>query len=107
VSTLVEQLRDDIYSEQCNVIRFSVHVHPGSRSSSVGGAHGGALKVRVMARAVNDAATKETLVVLAEAFSVRPAAVTCIRGAKTREKSFVIEGNDQDLSQCLKRLLAK
>jgi uncharacterized protein YggU (UPF0235/DUF167 family) len=106
VSTLIEQSRDDTYAQQRNVIRFNVHVHPGSRGTSVGGAHDGALKVHVMARAVNNAATRETLLVLAEAFGVRPSAVTCTRGAKSREKFVSIDGEEGALRQRLAQLLA-
>lgn len=87
------------------MIRFYVRVHPGSRSSSVGGSHDGALIVHVRARAVDNAATKETLLLLAEAFGVRPGAVTCRRGATTRLKSIALEGDDHELTVRLERLL--
>lgn len=89
------------------MIRFDVHVHPGSRANSVGGAHDGALRVHVKARAVDDAATKEVLLVLARAFKVRPSAVSCNRGAKSRQKSITVEGNDAELTELLGALLAR
>jgi uncharacterized protein len=79
------------------MIRFNVHVHPGSRAVFVGGDHRGSLKVHVAARAVDGAATNEVLFALAHAFEVRPNAVSCVKGAQSREKSIVIEGLERDL----------
>ena len=71
----------------------------------MGGSHDGALIVHVRASAVDNAATKETLLLLAEAFGVRPGAVTCRRGATTRLKSIALEGDDHELTVRLERLL--
>jgi uncharacterized protein YggU (UPF0235/DUF167 family) len=88
------------------VIRFDVHVHPGSRTSVAGGSHGGALRVHVRARAVDGAATSEVLDVLADAFGVRVSAVRCVRGAKSHTKSITVEGDDEALRGRLALLLA-
>ncbi len=88
------------------MLRFSVHVHPGARASSVGGDYDGSLNVRVRARAVDGAATGEVLDVLAEAFGVRAGAVTLIRGAHSRTKTVEIAGDDAQLSARLSQLLA-
>ncbi|MGC1419165.1 MAG: DUF167 domain-containing protein [Acidimicrobiales bacterium] len=88
------------------MIRFYVHVHPGSRRASVGGSHDGALIVHVRSRAVDLAATKETLLLLAEVFEVRPGAVTCVRGATNRTKAITVEGNDGVMTARLDQLLA-
>jgi len=81
------------------VIRLSVHVHPGSSRPRVGGSYDGALVVRVRARAVGGAATDEVLAALASAFGVRPRSVTCVRGAHSRTKAIVIEGDADALEQ--------
>ncbi|HUZ42268.1 MAG TPA: DUF167 domain-containing protein [Acidimicrobiales bacterium] len=87
-----------------SMIRFTVRVHPGSSTRSVGGTHGGALQVHVLARAIDNAATNEVCDVLAEAFSVRPGAVQCIRGARSRTKLIAIEGNGDVLAVQLRTL---
>lgn len=87
------------------MIRFAVHVHPGSRRSSVGGEHDGSLSVHVRARAVEGEATKETLIALAVAFAVRPASVQCVRGHHARTKFITIEGDDRQLRERLDLLL--
>jgi uncharacterized protein len=86
-------------------IRFNVHVHPRSRVVSVGGSHDGSLIVRVHALAVDDAANRDVLAALAQAFAVRRKAVSLARGERSREKTIVIEGDTTRLSQQLGELL--
>jgi uncharacterized protein (TIGR00251 family) len=86
-------------------MKINVHVHPGSRSASVGGNYDGALVVRVQARALDGAATKEVLEVVAKAFSVRGANVRLVRGATSRRKLLSIDGEDAVLARQLGLLL--
>ena len=86
------------------VIRVDLHVHPGSSRPGVGGSHGGSLVVRVRARAVDGAATSEVLSRIADAFGVRSAQVTLVRGATSRRKVVAIEGESVDLSRLLEAL---
>jgi uncharacterized protein YggU (UPF0235/DUF167 family) len=88
------------------VIRFDVHVHPGSRTSVAGGIHDGALCVHVRARAIDGAATIEVLEVVANAFGVRSRAVTCVRGMKSHNKTIEIDGDEKLFSAQLEQLLA-
>ena len=88
------------------MIRFIVRVHPGSATRSVGGTYDGALQVRVRARAIDGAATNEVCAALAQAFGVRPGAVQCVRGARSRTKLIGIEGNDDVLAGRLSTLLS-
>jgi uncharacterized protein YggU (UPF0235/DUF167 family) len=75
-------------------MRITVWVRPGSASPGVGGEHGGALVVRVSARAVDGRATEAALAALAEAFGVRRRAVTLIAGASSRTKLVDVAGAD-------------
>jgi uncharacterized protein len=86
-------------------VKIDVHVHPGARSASVGGNYDGALVVRVRARAVDGAATKEVLAVVAKAFNVRGADVRLLRGGTSRRKVLSIDGEEQELSRQLGLLL--
>jgi uncharacterized protein YggU (UPF0235/DUF167 family) len=54
---------------------------------------------------VDGAATNEVLAVLASAFGVRPSAVHCVRGATSHRKSITIEGDGDELTARLQRLL--
>jgi uncharacterized protein YggU (UPF0235/DUF167 family) len=68
----------------------------------VGGAHDGALVVRVTARAVEGAATEAVLVAVAEAFGVRRREVSLVSGATSRTKVIdVPEGLEERLSALL------
>lgn len=89
-----------------DVIRFTVRVHPGSRRSTVGGSFEGTLQVRVRARATDGAATNEVCAILADAFGVRPGAVQCVRGARSRTKLIAIEGDNDVLAGQLRSLLS-
>ena len=75
-------------------MKVVVRVYPGARRTSVGGAHDGALVVRVTARAVDGAATAAALRALAEAFSVRGRDVVLLTGATSRTKVVDITGGD-------------
>ncbi|MDR1998661.1 MAG: DUF167 domain-containing protein [Frankiaceae bacterium] len=67
-------------------MRIAIRVRPGSSHPGVGGSHGGALVVRVAARAVDGKATAAALAALAEAVGVRPAEVRLVTGATSRTK---------------------
>jgi uncharacterized protein YggU (UPF0235/DUF167 family) len=75
-----------------------VHVTPGSKHPGVGGRHGERLVVKVRERAVDGAATEAVRHALADACRVSPRAVSLIRGAASREKTFAVEGNDEAIA---------
>jgi uncharacterized protein YggU (UPF0235/DUF167 family) len=60
----------------------------------VGGERGGALVVRVSARAVDGQATEAALAAVAAAFGLRRRAVTLVAGASSRAKILEVEGAD-------------
>ena len=84
-------------------MRITVWVRPGSARPGVGGERGGALVVRVSARAVDGKATEAALGAVAAAFGLRRRAVTLVAGATSRTKILEVEGADQ---VALTRLLA-
>lgn len=69
----------------------------------MGGAHAGALVVRVSPRAVQGKATAAALAAIAEAFGVPRHAVTLVSGAASRTKVIDVAGGDPAV---LDRLLA-
>jgi uncharacterized protein len=83
-------------------VRITVRVRPGSARPGVGGEHGGALVVRVSARAVDGRATAAALAALAAVFGVRPQAVTLVTGEASRTKVVEVDGADPaDLDRLL------
>jgi uncharacterized protein YggU (UPF0235/DUF167 family) len=83
-------------------VRITVRLRPGSARPGVGGEHGGALVVRVSARAADGRATAAALAALAAAFGVRPQEVTLVTGAASRTKIVDVTGADPaDLDRLL------
>ncbi len=82
---------------------MTIRVRPGAGRTAVGGEHGGALVVRVTARAVEGQANDAAMAALAAAFGVRRRSVTLVTGATSRTKVVDIAGADQVV---LDRLLA-
>lgn len=81
-----------------------IRVQTGAPRTAVGGARGDALIVRVTARPAGGQATQAALRAVAEAFGVRPAAVTLLRGATSRDKVVRIDGDPGLLAAALARL---
>jgi uncharacterized protein len=61
-------------------------VQPGAARSEVAGLHGAAIKLRLMARAVDGRANAALCAFLADAFGVPLRNVTLVRGASSRDK---------------------
>jgi uncharacterized protein YggU (UPF0235/DUF167 family) len=91
-------------SRHTGAVRVTIRVRPGAGRNVVGGEHGGALVVRVGARAVDGKATAAALAAVAEAFGVRRAAVTLVTGATSRTKVVDVDGGTDD---ALRALLAR
>lgn len=72
-----------------------IWVHPGARGAhraAVGGAHDGALIVRVAARAIDGQATEAALTAIAEAFGLRRRQVSLVSGKTSRRKRIEVDG---------------
>ena len=66
-------------------------MQPGAARSEVAGLHGDAIKLRLMARAVDGRANAALRAFLADAFGVPVRNVTLVRGAASRDKVVRIE----------------
>jgi uncharacterized protein len=83
-------------------VRITIWVRPGTVHPGVGGEQGGALIVRVSARAVDGQATEAALTSVARAFGVPRRAVTLVTGASSRTKVIdVAAGHPAVLAQLL------
>ncbi|WP_029434106.1 DUF167 domain-containing protein [Blastococcus sp. URHD0036] len=67
-------------------MRIALRVRPGAGRTAVGGAHDGALVVRVAAPAVDGRATEVALAAVASALGVRRREVALVTGATSRTK---------------------
>ena len=73
-------------------VRITVHVQPGASASAVAGPHGDAIKIRIAAAPVENAANLALIDFLAARCGVPKHCVRVIRGASSRRKTVEITG---------------
>jgi uncharacterized protein (TIGR00251 family) len=71
---------------------LDLHVQPGARKSELAGEHGGRIKIRLAAPAVDGKANEALIEFLAGYFDVPKRNVRIAAGLKSRHKRVVIEG---------------
>lgn len=76
------------------VQRITVHVVPGARQTAVVGAHGDALKVKIMAPPVDGKANALLQHLIADTFGLPGSAVTLVNGMTSRRKTFALTWPD-------------
>ena len=79
-----------------NTVRFTVHVQPRSSRSEIAGEHDGALRVRVTAPPVDNAANEAVVELLAKALRVARRDIRIVGGATSRRKMVEIHGVTAD-----------
>jgi uncharacterized protein (TIGR00251 family) len=73
-------------------VRFNVRVQPRSSGSEISGTHGDAIKIRLAAPPVDDAANNELIALVAKQLNVAKSAVRIVRGHKSRNKVIEVAG---------------
>jgi uncharacterized protein (TIGR00251 family) len=73
-----------------------VRVQPRASRTELAGTHGDALKVRIAAPPVEDAANAELVTFLAKRLRVPKSAVHIVKGVRARDKVVKIEGVSGD-----------
>lgn len=68
-------------------------MQPGARRTEAAGLHGGRLKIRLAARAVEGAANEALVAFLAEAFGVAKRGVRIVAGEMSRQKRVSVAGS--------------
>jgi uncharacterized protein (TIGR00251 family) len=76
---------------------FSVRVVPRASRSEIVGEHDGALRVRIAAPPVDDAANEELIRILARTFKVPRSAVCIVKGHTAKLKQVRIAGVRPDI----------
>lgn len=71
---------------------LQIHVQPGVRTNRVAGEHGGSLKLKIAAPAVDNKANKRLAEFVAELWGVAQRQVMLVRGEGSRQKTVVIRG---------------
>jgi len=82
------------YSERDGFITFQVRVVPRAARSEIVGDHDGALRVRIAAPPVENAANEELLRLLAAALGVRRKRVEITAGHTSKLKTVVVTSSD-------------
>ena len=90
---------------QADSVLLSVRAQPRSAVNEVVGWQSGALRVRVTAPPVDDAANRAVLDLLARTLGVPRSQVSLVRGAHARDKLVRISGISRDLLEA--RLAAR
>jgi uncharacterized protein len=78
--------------EQYGRVRFRVHVQPRAAKNEIVGIHGDALKVRLTAPPVEDAANEALVALLADAIDVRRDSISILAGRTSRTKYVEVRG---------------
>lgn len=73
-------------------LEIALHVQPRARKTEIAGEFNGALKLKVMAPPVDDAANKAVIQFFATLFSIPKSRVEIVSGEKSREKKVRIAG---------------
>lgn len=75
-----------------HAVRFAVHVQPRASRTELAGLHGSALKVRVAAPPVDDAANLALIAFLAKCLGVAQRSVRIVAGKTSRTKVLEVDG---------------
>ena len=76
-------------------IEVALHVQPRARRNEITGIHNGALKLKVVAPPVEDAANRAVVQFFASLLKIPKSRLTIISGQKSRDKVLRIEGISQ------------
>ena len=79
--------------------RLELHVQPAARLTAVIGEHGGRLKLKIAAPAVDNKANAHLLAWLAAQWGVPRSAVHLVRGETSRQKTVTVSGIDTPWSR--------
>ncbi len=90
------------YDAAARRLTLTLHVQPGAKRSEVAGPHGGALKVRIAAPAVDNKANAALIEYLSETLGIPKSAITVRHGATGRRKVVEIVGGRELASKLVR-----
>ena len=77
-------------------VRFAVHVQPRASQTGLAGSHGDAVKIRLQAPPVDDAANEMLVDFVSERFAVARRNVRIVSGTHSRAKVVEVDGFSVD-----------
>ncbi len=75
-------------------VRLEVYIQPRASKTELAGAHGGAIKIRIAAPAVQNAANRALIEFIAQQLGVAKRCVRIVSGGASRKKILEIDGAD-------------
>lgn len=92
------------YSEKDGSLSFKVRVVPRASRSELAGEHEGALRVRIAAPPVDNAANEELLRVLADVLCLKRSSIEITSGHASKLKTVRLASADPELRERLRQL---
>ena len=86
-----------------SAVRLNVYVQPGASKTAVAGMHAGAIKIRIAARAVDNAANRALIEFVADCLGIARSRVVIVSGSASRRKVLQIEGVGKELIEAVLR----
>ncbi|MCL2878220.1 MAG: DUF167 domain-containing protein [Acidobacteria bacterium] len=83
-------------TETADGLQVRIHVQPRAQRSELAGTYNGALKIKVAAPPVDDAANRAIVDFFAALLDVPKSRVRIIAGLKSRNKTLLVEGVSSD-----------
>lgn len=80
------------YDPEQDVWTLQLHVQPGARANQVAGEHGGCLKLKIAAPAVDNKANECLVGFVASLCGVAQRQVRLVRGEAARQKTIAVRG---------------
>lgn len=74
---------------------LNIHVQPKAKKTEVAGRYGDSLKLRIQAPPVDNKANSAVVGFLAAKLGVKKSAVSILKGHKGRDKTFIIESEQE------------
>jgi uncharacterized protein (TIGR00251 family) len=78
------------------IATLSIHVVPNAKIDKIVGEHGGAIKIKLRASAVEGKANVALISFLADRLNIRAQTVVLLRGQKSRDKLVRIDGLSEE-----------
>jgi uncharacterized protein len=73
-------------------LEVRIHVQPRARRSELAGIHNGALKIKVLAPPVDDAANRAIIEFFSGLLDISKSSIRIMSGQKSRDKTLLIQG---------------
>jgi len=84
-----------------SAVRLNVYVQPGASRTALAGTHAGAIKIRIAARALDNAANRALIEFVADCLGIARSRVIIVSGTANRRKVLQIDGVSKELIEAV------